>query len=175
MTRAHLHKYSSTVNVWILNDQNPHYTEIRTEGNLSIAIIQDFLVRISGSVWNLNCLGMEPKPAVWIPNQFGIQTFTVLHCTVDVRNPDVRNLNALASGFQRAIVVRNLNTSNWMLGQTVLYIYSECLKSGRPDFGVFHFCPVVKSSGFRTSGPFTLQCPDFECPVPNVRIDQNRF
>ena len=30
-------------------------------------------------------------------------------------------------------------------------------------------------SGFRTSGPFTLQRPDFECPVPIVRIDQNRF
>ena len=28
--------------------------------------------------------------------------------------------------------------------------YSRCLKSGRPDFGVFETCPVVKTSGFQT-------------------------
>ena len=58
--------------------------------------------------------------------------------------------------------------------------YSERSKSGRPDFSVFEKRPVVNPSGFqttseiqmisssyRTSGPFTSQRPDFECPVPN--------
>ena len=39
--------------------------------------VWDFLVWISDSVQNPICLGMELKPAVWIPNQFGYQTFTV--------------------------------------------------------------------------------------------------
>ena len=29
-------------------------------------------------------------------------------------------------------------------------IYSRCPKTGRPDFGAFHLCPVCESSGFQT-------------------------
>ena len=36
-------------------------------------------------------------------------------------------------------------------------LYSECPKSGRPDFGIFETCPVPKSSGCLKSGQL--------CPV----------
>ena len=49
-----------------------------------------------------------------------------------------------------------------------IYLYSECPKSGRPDFGVFETCPVAKHvrlpnmSGFRN--------PDTNVRFLNVRI-----
>ena len=64
----------------------------------------------------------------------------------------------------------------------VCHTYSECLKSGRPDFGIFRSCPVVKSSGFRissenrtfiygfrTSGFIYFRSPVIGRPVPNRR------
>ena len=53
-------------------------------------------------------------------------------------------------------------------------MYSDCPKSGHPDFGVFQNRPVVKSSGCLKSGHKRL---DFECSVHslyNVRLSVNQ-
>ena len=42
--------------------------------------------------------------------------------------------------------------------------YSRRPKSGRPDFGILETCPVPKSSGYRTSGPFTVTMSRFRMP-----------
>ena len=80
----------NTVNVWIRSDQNPNYFEIQMEGNSDFRQIFGHLyqmrpVRIDLKLQTAfglgfsssDCLGMELKPAVWTPNQFDIQTFTV--------------------------------------------------------------------------------------------------
>ena len=59
--------------------------------------------------------------------------------------------------------------SKQKIAQTILYVYSDAPKFGRPDFGAFGNRPVCDLSGFqtlsinrkilsgyRTSGPFTL-------------------
>ena len=40
-------------------------------------------------------------------------------------------------------------------------LYSNCPKSGRPDFGIFETCPVPKLSGFQTTSEIRRKCPDF--------------
>ena len=73
--------YICTVNVWILNDQNPHYAEIRTEGNSSFRqIFWSFKPNATSSDWFIDTDRV----------QFEI--------TVDVRNPDVR-----ISAFSRIV------------------------------------------------------------------------
>ena len=57
-------KLKATSSDWFLAICRPH-------------LVGDFIARISDSVLNWNCLGMELKPAVWIPNQYRIRTFTV--------------------------------------------------------------------------------------------------
>ncbi len=75
----------------------------------------------------------------------------------------------------------NLETDEVLESNYPCSISSRRSKSGRPDFGVFETCPVLKrpvfrrrseirtiSSGYRTSGSFQSQPPAIGRPVPIV-------
>ena len=52
--------------------------------------------------------------------------------------------------------------------------YSRCLKSGRPDFGVFETCPVVKTSGFQTLSEIRTLSSGFQTSGSNALNKGNR-
>ena len=53
-------------------------------------------------------------------------------------------------------------------------LYSRCLKSGRPDFGVFKTCPVVKTSGFQMLSEIRTLSAGFQTSSSNALNKGNR-